>query len=122
MTGTDTVDEARQGSLPGIVRLTDQFGFTVGQEVTVTRRLWEPADECHPGGMLAQPGDRLIVRAIRDRGEWPISVSHHDRTDGMTFSVAENELRAYTAAFVKPNVGGELTAPAGTASDNNRQC
>jgi len=32
MTGTDTVDEARQGSLPGIVRLTDQFGFTAGEQ------------------------------------------------------------------------------------------
>lgn len=41
-------------------------------------------------------GDRLIVRAIRDRGEWPISVSHHDRIDGMTFAVAANEIRSYT--------------------------
>lgn len=92
---------------PLALRSSAGFGFTVGQEVTVTRRLWEPSDDCHPGGMLAQPGDRLIVRAIRDRGEWPISVSHHDRTDGMTFSAAENELRAYTAAFVKPNVADE---------------
>lgn len=71
------------------------FGFAVGQEVTVTRRLWEPADGDHPGGLLALPGDRLIVRAMRDRGQWPISVSHHDRTDGMTFSVAPDELRAH---------------------------
>ena len=84
--------------LPAQVPLSAGLGFTVGQDVTVTRRLWEPADDCHPGGMLAQPGDWLIVRAIRDRGEWPISVSHHDRTDGMTFSVAPDELRAYTAA------------------------
>jgi hypothetical protein len=28
MTGQDTIDEARQGSLPGIVRLTDQGGGT----------------------------------------------------------------------------------------------
>lgn len=72
------------------------FGFTVGQEVTVTRRLWEPADEHGPGGLLALPGDRLIVRAIRERGQFPISVSHHDRTDGMTFQVTPDEL--------KPNV------------------
>lgn len=82
--------------VPAQVPLSAGLGFTVGDEVTVTRRLWEPADDCHPGGMLAQPGDRLIVRAIRDRGEWPISVSHHDRTDGMTFAVAANEIRAYT--------------------------
>lgn len=56
------------------------------------RRLWEPADDCHPGGMLAQPGDRLIVRALRPSGQWPISVSHHDRTDDMTFSVAPDEI------------------------------
>lgn len=74
------------------------FGFAVGQEVTVTRRLWEPADDDHPGGLLALPGDRLIVRAMRDRGQWPISVSHHDRTDGMTFSVAPDELRAHPTA------------------------
>lgn len=70
------------------------FIFAVHQEVTVTRRIWEPADDCHPGGLLAKPGDRLVVRAMRDYGQWPISVSHHDRTDGMTFSVAADELRA----------------------------
>lgn len=64
----------------------------------MTRRLWEPATGDSPGGLLALPGDRLIVRAIHDRGEWPISVSHHDRTDGMTFSVAPDELRAHPSA------------------------
>lgn len=79
------------------------FGFTVGDEVTVTRRLWELADEHGPGGLLARPGEKLIVRAIRERGDWPISVSHHDRTDGMTFAAAPDELRAYKVT-VKPNV------------------
>jgi 3'-phosphoadenosine 5'-phosphosulfate sulfotransferase (PAPS reductase)/FAD synthetase len=32
MTGQDTIDEARQSSLPGIVRLTDQLGFTGGAQ------------------------------------------------------------------------------------------
>lgn len=82
--------------------------FAVGQEVTVGRRIWEPADDCHPGGMLAQPGDRLIVRAIRGRGEWPVSVSHHDRTDGLTFSVAQSELQHYAEA--------ELIVQAGAAA------
>jgi hypothetical protein len=56
--------------------------------------------------MLAQPGDRLIVRAIRDRGEWPISVSHHDRTDGMTFSVAENELQRHEPLLLLRQAAG----------------
>lgn len=67
--------------------------FKVGDEVTATRRLWEPADDCHPGGLLTQPGEKLIVRAVREKGQWPISVSHHDRADGMTFSVAPDEIR-----------------------------
>lgn len=66
--------------------------FAVGDEVTVTKPIWEPADDCHPAGTLAMPGDKLIVRSIRDRGQWPISVSHHDRTDGMTFAVSADEL------------------------------
>ncbi len=33
MTGQDTIDEARQGSLPGIVRLTDQFGGTGSEAI-----------------------------------------------------------------------------------------
>ena len=72
--------------------LSAGFGFTVGQEVTVTRQLWEPPDDCHPGGLLALPGDRLIVRVVRESGQFPISVSHHDRTDGMTFQVAPDEV------------------------------
>lgn len=32
MTGQDSIDEARQSSLPGIVRLTDQLGFTGGTQ------------------------------------------------------------------------------------------
>lgn len=67
--------------------------FSVGDKVTVTKQIWEPADDCHPAGTLAMPGDKLIVRGIRDRGQWPISVSHHDRTDGMTFAVSADELK-----------------------------
>lgn len=76
----------------GLSALNAGFGFTVGQEVTVTRKLWEPPDDCHPGGLLALPGDRLIVRVVREGGQFPISVSHHDRTDGMTFQVAPDEV------------------------------
>ena len=82
---TETPDSAASALSAG-------FGFTVGQEVTVTRKLWEPPDDCHPGGLLALPGDRLIVRVVRESGQFPISVSHHDRTDGMTFQVAPDEV------------------------------
>jgi hypothetical protein len=66
--------------------------YAVGDVVTVVKPLYEPADDTHPGGYLALPGDRLIVRAIRYRGQWPISVSHEDRTDFLTFSVGADEL------------------------------
>lgn len=76
--------------------LSAMFGFTVGQEVTVTRKLWEPPDDYHLGCLLAIPGDRLIVRSFGGSQQHPISVSHHDRTDGMTFFASPDEL--------KPNV------------------
>jgi hypothetical protein len=72
--------------------LSAMFGFTVGQEVTVTRKLWEPPDDCHPGCLLAIPGDGLIVRSFGGSQQHPISVSHHDRTDGMTFFASPDEL------------------------------
>lgn len=83
----------------GASGLSAMFGFTVGQEVTVTRRLWEPPDGDSPGGLLASPGDRLIVRSFGGSQQHPISVSHHDRTDGMTFFASPDELT--------PNDGGE---------------
>lgn len=69
-----------------------EFGFTVGQEVTATRLLWEPPDEDSPGVLLARPGDRLIVRSFGGNEQHPISVSHHDRTDGMIFFASPDEL------------------------------
>jgi len=72
--------------------LSAMFGFTVGQEVTPTRRIWEPPDGDSPGGLLAEKGDRLIVRSFGGSEQHPISVSHHDRTDGMTFCVSPDEL------------------------------
>jgi hypothetical protein len=67
--------------------------FSIGQNVTVKRMLWEPAYGDYPGGLLARPGDRLIVRKIRDAGEFLFEVSHYDRLDGATFGAAEDELR-----------------------------
>ena len=92
----EKVQQANEGTM-GPSRSTVGFGFTVGQEVTVKRRLWEPPDDCHPGYLLAIPGDRLIVRSFGGSQQHPISVSHHDRTDGITFFASPDEL--------KPNAG-----------------
>ena len=82
-----------EGSTCGTSALSAMFGFTVGQEVTATRRLWEPPDGDSPGGLLAAPGDRLIVRSFGGSQQHPISVSHHDREDGMTFFTSPDELK-----------------------------
>jgi hypothetical protein len=74
--------------------------FKVGDEVDATRRIWEPASDDHPGGLLTMPGEKLIVREVRGTGQWPISVSHEGRTDGMTFSVAADEIKPWTPATV----------------------
>lgn len=66
--------------------------FSVGQAVTVRCEIYEPADECHPAGTLAYPGDRLVIRQI-GTGEWPIKVSHWDYIGDQTFGVAASELR-----------------------------
>lgn len=80
---------------PLALRSSAGFGFTVGQEVTVTRRIWEPATGDAPGGLLARPGEKLIVRMIYGKGQHPIDVSHEFVTDGRTFCVSPDELRAY---------------------------
>lgn len=83
-----TISPAKVGSM-------DEVGFTVGQVVTVTRRIWEPATGDSPGGLLAHPGERLIVRKIYSTGQHPINVSHDFRTDSVTFCVSADELRPY---------------------------
>ncbi len=77
--------------------LSEGFGFTVGQEVTVTRRIWDPATGDSAGGLLARPGEKLIVRRIHPRssGPHPLDISHEYRTDGLTFCVSPDEIRAY---------------------------
>lgn len=59
--------------------------FQVGDRVKMIRTIIEPANDCHPAGVLASPDEEVIVRAIsnsadRDRfefcREWPLSVSH----------------------------------------------
>jgi hypothetical protein len=66
--------------------------IAVGSKVIMKRDLYEGPDDCHPGGYLAKKGDRLIVREIRDAGQWPFKVSHEDRTDGLTFGVSQDEI------------------------------
>ena len=96
MTGATERPEAAQPDSPGIVCSTVGLGFTVGQAVTPTRRIWEPATGDSPGGLLARPGEKLIVRMIYSKGQHPIDVSHEYRTDGMTFCVSADELRPYS--------------------------
>ncbi len=84
-----------ESSQPAKVGSNAGLGFTVGQEVTVTRRIWEPASGDAPGGLLARPGEKLIVRMIYSKGQHPIDVSHEFRTDGATFCVSADELRPY---------------------------
>ena len=69
--------------------------WKAGDEVTVVDPVYEAADDHSPGGYLARPGEKLIVRQVRDRGQWPISVSHETVTDGSAFSVSTEELKAY---------------------------
>lgn len=72
--------------------------YAEGESVEVTQRIWEPADDHSPGGLLAQPGEHLVVRKVSavvtvEGDEMGISVSHHGRTDGMTFWVRPSEIR-----------------------------
>lgn len=69
--------------------------FSVGDEVTVVKPIYEPAGDYQPAGILASPGEKLIIREIRNSGEWPIKVSHELVTDGRFFGVAASELIAY---------------------------
>lgn len=69
--------------------------FAVGDEVTVSEEIYEPADEYQPGGALVRPGEKLIIREIRETGEWPIKVSHEFVTDGRMFGVSAAELKPY---------------------------
>lgn len=64
----------------------------VGQKVIAKRQLIEPANECHPGGLLCRKGDELIVKKISDSAhvEHPILVAHEGRKGG--FCVSEDEI------------------------------
>jgi hypothetical protein len=67
--------------------------FTVGQTVVCPKGIYEPADDCSPAGWLCDRGAVLVVREVREAGQWPISVSHPEITDG-SFSVAADEIKS----------------------------
>lgn len=81
--------------------------FKVGDAVTLKADLYEAADDHSPGGYLARKGELLLVRRVRTDYTLPwsdplcISVSHEDRTDGMTFSVRQSEIEATPAPIPK---------------------
>ena len=81
--------------------------FKVGDAVELKADLYEHAEEHSPGGYLARKGERLIVRKLWGPdalSAWTVSVSHESRTDGLTFSVAPDEI------FLTPNVPHERQA------------
>lgn len=50
----------------------------VGDKVRTLTSIWDDGADCYPPGYIANSGDVLVVREIRDR--W-ICVSHEDITD-----------------------------------------
>ena len=73
------------------------MNYEVNQRVRIKEDIYEPPDENSPGGYCAKRGDIVVVRAIRQKGQWPLSVSHEDRTDGNTFSVGHDEVEAISS-------------------------
>lgn len=65
--------------------------YQVGDRVRAKEAIYEPADDHAPGGYICGKGDLLIVRAVRDRGQWPLSVSHEDVTDN-SFACSPDEV------------------------------
>jgi hypothetical protein len=70
--------------------------FKVGDAVTPRASIYEGPDDHSPGGYYAMVGEKLIVRSVRDKGHWPISVSHEDRTDGNSFGVSAEEIQPWS--------------------------
>jgi hypothetical protein len=67
--------------------------YQVGDLVTVRFPIIEECTDCHPQQLLAEPGERLIVRELIERRAFKgFAVSHEGRTDGMTFTVTADEI------------------------------
>lgn len=70
--------------------------FKVNDKVKAVAAIYDYPDDHSPGGNVAEKGDILIVRTIRENAKtWPYSVSHEYRTDGATFSCSESEIEAF---------------------------
>lgn len=90
------------------VQLPVMRRFQPGDEVTPTRSLGEHlADEGFAPSTCATAGERLIIREVRLVGPWDYAVSHHDRSDGITFCCSDNELAPYNAQAHRPATGAE---------------
>lgn len=64
----------------------------VGDEVVLTRDIYEEADDHSPGGYLARKGEKVIVRAAdANARRFPYSVSHPHITNN-SFGVTAEEI------------------------------
>lgn len=70
--------------------------MNIGQKVRATKGIYEPPDECAPGGYLCRKGEELIVRAIVPASAYPIKVSHEHITDN-SFGVTPEEIEEWPA-------------------------
>jgi hypothetical protein len=70
--------------------------FKVGDRVRVKEAIYEPADDHAPGGYVCLKGDLLIVREVREKGQWPLSVSHEEVTDN-SFACGPHEIEPDSA-------------------------
>ncbi|MGL4576193.1 MAG: hypothetical protein ACRCV9_15535 [Burkholderiaceae bacterium] len=70
--------------------------FTIGQEVVLTKNIYEEPSGDNPGGILGRRGDHVTIRSVKEAVVWPwtIKVSHADVTDGGGFMVSASEIRA----------------------------
>lgn len=48
--------------------------MNIGDKIIVVRDIYQPPDECHPGGVLARAGETLIIRGTGK--SFPFYVSH----------------------------------------------
>ncbi|MGL4232660.1 MAG: hypothetical protein ACRCWJ_14950 [Casimicrobium sp.] len=69
--------------------------FTIGQEVVLTKNIFEEPSGDNPGGILGRCGESVIIRSIKESVVWPwtIKVSHADDPDGSGFMVSASEIR-----------------------------
>ena len=72
--------------------MKSELEFTVGQWVRLLRRVWDPAGEDYPGMLLGVAGDKLLIKGVTPRLDFPVEVHHENVTDGRTFNVNADEI------------------------------